>query len=178
VRGDKPVDDVSYNGWSGWLTNNGLDRRTVAEIQRKVIKRGGRSTASLLFHAKSDKEAIVAWRVELNRILHVVNVRSIALTWSSLTVPFQTELVVNIHVVVSDIHYDVSKIRGENSGQVRSVRAKHTQSIDNRRVPTIVQAQTRSAVSTTKGSSTLRLHLVHLDFQLPRHRGHISDVTS
>jgi len=109
----------------------------VAEVQRKVIKRSGRNAASRLFHAKSDKETIAAWRVELNRILHVFNVRSIALTWSSLTVHFQTELVVNIHVVVSDIRHDVSKIREENGGQVRSVSASQVRSAINGRMLTV-----------------------------------------
>ena len=84
---------------------------------------------SRLFHAKSDREIIASWKAELNRILLVFNVRSIVLAWSSLTVSFQTELVVNIHVAVSDIRHDVSKIREESSGQVRSVSASHTRSI-------------------------------------------------
>ena len=86
-----------------------------------MIKQSGRNAVSRLFHAKSDKETIAGWKAELNRILLVFNVRSIALAWPSLIVSFQTELVVNIHVAVSDIRHDVSKIREENSGQVRSV---------------------------------------------------------
>ena len=48
----------------------------MAEIQRNIVKRGGRSAASRLFRAKDDKEAIATWRLDLNRILHVFNVRS------------------------------------------------------------------------------------------------------
>jgi len=76
----------------------------VAEIQRKVIKRGNRSTISRLFHSKDDKEAIAAWGLDLNRILHVFNVSSFSFVRQLLTVCFQTELAINIHVVVSDIH--------------------------------------------------------------------------
>ena len=80
--------------------------------------------------AKSDKEAIAGWKGELNRILHVFNVCSIALAWSTLTFSFQTELAMNTHVAVSDIRHDVSKIRDEIGGQVRSVSAGTVQSVD------------------------------------------------
>lgn len=52
-----------------------LTTRTVAEIQRKIIKKGKRNAISQLFHAKDDQGAIAAWRSELNRTLHVFNVR-------------------------------------------------------------------------------------------------------
>ena len=44
-------------------TNHAIDPRTVAEIQRKIIERGGRDAASRLLHAKNDGEAIAAWNV-------------------------------------------------------------------------------------------------------------------
>ena len=53
-----------------------LNRRAVAEIQRSIIERGKRNVISRHFHAKNDKEAIATWRSDLNRILHVFNVRS------------------------------------------------------------------------------------------------------
>ena len=111
----------------------------MAEIQRKVIKQSGRNVVSRLFHAKNDKELIVTWKAELNRILLVFNVRSIALAWLSLIVLIQTELAVNTHVVVvnthvavSDIRHDVSKIRKEIGGHIRSVSTGHAQSINRR----------------------------------------------
>ena len=52
-----------------------LDRRTVAEIQRKVIKHSGRNAVSRLVHAANDKEKITGWKLVLDRILHVFNVR-------------------------------------------------------------------------------------------------------
>ena len=114
MRGDRTVDDVSYTrDVTGWiLTGDALDRRTVGEIQTKVIKRSGRNVVSRFFHAKSDKETISGWKIELNRILRVFNVRSVAVfTWLSLTVPFQTELAMNTHTIVSDIHRNVLKIQ-------------------------------------------------------------------
>ena len=109
-------------------THHTLNRSTVAEIQEKIIEKGGRNLLSRLVHAKDDKETIGGWKLDLNRILHVFNVRSVGFTWLSLTVPFQTELAINTHVTVSDIHHDVSgirrdvsEIREEIGGQTRSV---------------------------------------------------------
>jgi hypothetical protein len=73
VRGDCAVDDVGYpRGVTGWiLTGDVLDRRTVGEIQTKVIEQSGRNVVSRFFHAKDDKETIAGWKTELNRILRV-----------------------------------------------------------------------------------------------------------
>ena len=62
--------------------------RAVVEIQKNVTKQSKRNPVSRLLHAKGDKEAIAAWRQELNRILHVFNVRSIASSLLSLTFQF------------------------------------------------------------------------------------------
>ena len=80
----------------------------MAEIQRKIVKRGKRNAVSRLFHAKTDQGAIAAWRLDLNRILHIFNVRPAAFVWSSLTGRSQTELAINTNVVVSDIRHDVT----------------------------------------------------------------------
>ena len=40
------------------------------------MEQTGRNAASRIFHAKSDKGTIAAWRSDLDRILHVFNVRS------------------------------------------------------------------------------------------------------
>ena len=52
--------------------------RTVAEIQRKVIKYSQRNSVSRLFRARDDRDTIATWRSELDRILHIFNVCSIA----------------------------------------------------------------------------------------------------
>ena len=49
----------------------------MAEIQGKVLNQSRRNIASRLFHAKNDKDAIAAWKLDLNRILHVFNVRAV-----------------------------------------------------------------------------------------------------
>ena len=67
------------------VTHHALNHRTVAEIQRKVVNQGGRDAASRLFHANNDKEMIATWRSDLNKILHVFNVRSIVSVWPLLT---------------------------------------------------------------------------------------------
>jgi hypothetical protein len=56
-----------------------LNRRTLAEIQSKVIEKGKRNVVSRLFHVKSDKETIAAWKSDLNKILLVFNVRSVVI---------------------------------------------------------------------------------------------------
>ena len=40
----------------------------------KIVEKGGRNQLSRIVHAKNDKDALVAWRLDLNRILHVFNV--------------------------------------------------------------------------------------------------------
>ena len=63
-----------------------------------------------MFHAKNDKETIATWRSDLNRILHVFNVRSrsIVSVWRLLTLDSKTELAINTHVTVSETHAIVS----------------------------------------------------------------------
>ena len=53
-------------------------RRTVADIQRKLFKWSKRNVISRRFHAKDDKETIDTWRLDLDKILQVVNVSSAA----------------------------------------------------------------------------------------------------
>ena len=80
----------------------------MAEIQRGIVKGGKRSAISRVFHAKDDQGTIAAWRLDLNRILHIFNVRSITSVWPWLTARFQTELAINTNVVVSDVHRGVA----------------------------------------------------------------------
>lgn len=67
----------------------------MAEIQRHLIKRGKRNPISQRLHKKKDIEATAGWRLNLNRILHILVVRSVTLTRSLLTSCFQTELEAN-----------------------------------------------------------------------------------
>ena len=57
-----------------------LNRRTVEEIQGNIVDKGDRNLLSRLVHAKNDKDTITGWKLDLNRILHVFNVRSVDLT--------------------------------------------------------------------------------------------------
>ena len=79
----------------------------MGEIQRKAAKQSKRNAVSRLVHAKNDKEAIAGWKSDLNRILHVFNVRSATFVRQLLTLSSQTELAINTNVVVSDIRHDV-----------------------------------------------------------------------
>ena len=82
----------------------------MGDIQRKVIKQGKRNAVSRLFHAKNDKEVIATWRLDLNRILHIFNVRWVVSAWTLLIVHLQTELAINTHVAVTDIHDGVTNM--------------------------------------------------------------------
>jgi len=82
----------------------------IAEIQRKTTKQGERNAVSRFFHATSDKETIAGWRLDLDRILNVFNVRSVVFVWPLLTINFQTELVLNTHVAVTNTHILVSDV--------------------------------------------------------------------
>ena len=59
------------------------------------------------------------------------------ITWISLIVPFQTKLAMNTNIAVSDIRHEVSKIREEIGGQVRSVSVSHIQPVDGVRMLTV-----------------------------------------
>jgi len=50
----------------------------VADIQKKIAKWVKRNPVSRRFHAKKTKETIAAWRLDLEKILQVFNVRSVA----------------------------------------------------------------------------------------------------
>ena len=50
----------------------------MADIQKNVAKWVKRNPVSRHFNAKKDKEAIVVWRMDLEKILQVFNVRSVA----------------------------------------------------------------------------------------------------
>ena len=39
--------------------------------------RGERNAVSRLFHSQNDKDAIAGWKQDLNKILHIFNVRSV-----------------------------------------------------------------------------------------------------
>ena len=90
--GEKKLEDVSksvcdaINQLMTWVepamhtprssTYHDANRRTVAEIREKVMRRSGRHRISRFLHSRDDKDAIAAWKSDLNRILRVFNVCS------------------------------------------------------------------------------------------------------
>ena len=60
--------------------------RAATDIQKNAIKKSGRRHISRLFYTKDDKDKIAAWKVELDRILQVFNVRSVAFNSSPLLI--------------------------------------------------------------------------------------------
>jgi len=100
----------------------------VAEIEGNVVKLGKRNAVSRLFHSKDDKERIAGWRLDLNRVLHVFNVRSITSSPTFLIIRFQTELAINTHGavvntqnIVSDIHRTIVERQDGTDGGNPSV---------------------------------------------------------
>ena len=81
----------------------------MAQIQRSVIERNKQNLISRIFYTKREEATITAWRSDLDRILHVFEVRP---TVHSLVTPLtdhlQTELALQ---AVSDIREDVADIR-------------------------------------------------------------------
>ena len=56
-------------------THHTLDRRTVEEMEKKITKQSRRHKFFRIILSKCDKDDIVAWKSDLNRILNVFNVR-------------------------------------------------------------------------------------------------------
>ena len=89
------------------FTYHTLNRRAVAEIQRKVVKKWKQDTFSKTIHAKKGKKEIAAWRADLERALHTFNVRSVSPTWQLLITSLQAEITANIDGMVLSIHHNV-----------------------------------------------------------------------
>ena len=88
------------------------------------MEKGRRNLLSRIFHAKTDKETITAWKSDLNGILHVFNVRSVRSLSLSLTTPLlQTELAINTHTMVLDLHRNALGGQEGADGQISLVSA-------------------------------------------------------
>ena len=62
--------------------------RAATDIQKDAVKKSERGHFSRLLHTKDDKNKVVAWKAELDRILHVFNVRPAAFASSSSSISF------------------------------------------------------------------------------------------
>ena len=81
----------------------------MAQIQRSADEPNKRNPISRFFNAKRDKDTIAGWRSDLDRILHVFEVRSIThFPPTPLTVHLQTELALHTHGAVSDVRQGVA----------------------------------------------------------------------
>ena len=85
----------------------------MAQIQRSVAEPDKRNIFSRILNPNKDKETIVAWRSDLDRIVHVFEVCSTIHSLPILlTVHLQRELALHTHIAVTDIREDVGDIRG------------------------------------------------------------------
>ena len=103
------------------LTYKCPNRRTVNRINRGVISRSKRPAGSRFLYAKDDQNVIATWKEDLIRVIHVFNVRSADSGRYLLTVPFQTELAISTHIMVTDIHRNVVAGQEESRGRRPSV---------------------------------------------------------
>ena len=80
----------------------------MAQIQRSVVEPDKRNLLSRILNPKKDKDAIAAWRSELDRIVHVFEVCSTVRSLPTLlTVHLQIELALHTHIAVSNVREDV-----------------------------------------------------------------------
>jgi len=80
---------------------------------------------------KNDNDAIAMWRLDLNKILRILNVRlTVASVWSLLTFRFQAELEVNARVTDPDISHGVADTYKNILDVRRDVSNTHTVASD------------------------------------------------
>jgi len=93
-----------------------LSSRAADEIQRNIVKGDKRNAISRRYHAKDDKDAVATWKLGLDRILRVFNVRSVTPARRSLTFGFQIELGANTYATLSGTHQDATNEHTTGSG--------------------------------------------------------------
>ena len=105
--------ETSGNAHCSRLAYNAFNCRTVAQIQRSAVEPDNRNLLSRMHNPKKDKDAIAAWRSDLDRTVRVFEVCStVRFLPAQLTVHLQIELALHTHVAVSNIHEDIGHIRG------------------------------------------------------------------
>ena len=91
-----------------------LSSRTLDEIQENIVKRSRGNAIFRRYRAKDDKEAIAAWRLDLDGILRVFNVCYITPVRRLLTFRFQTEFGIHARATVPNIRHDVANTSTRN----------------------------------------------------------------
>lgn len=92
---------------------------TTDEIQTRTIEREKRNAISRRYYAKDNKEAIAAWKLDLDGILRVFNVCYITPVRRLLTFRFQTEFGIHARATVPDIRHDVANTSTRNKPKGR-----------------------------------------------------------
>lgn len=93
------------------------NQRTVTSIQTGIVRLGKRNAAARFMYARDDQSKLATWKYDLVRVLHVLNVRSVESPRYPLILSSQTELAINTHSLVLDIHRNV--MTGQEITQVR-----------------------------------------------------------
>ena len=68
---------ITVHTFSILLTVLPLDPRAVGEIERNVIKEGKRNAISRRLHAKNNKKKMATWKLDLDKVIQIFNVRSV-----------------------------------------------------------------------------------------------------
>ena len=114
--------EANRNAHHSRLAHHARDCRTVSQIQKSAVEPDKRNPLSRVFNAKNDKDRVTAWRSDLDRILHIFEVRSTAHSLQTLlTVHLQTELALHTHVAISDVHEEIANTRELVSDMHRAV---------------------------------------------------------
>ena len=118
-----------------------------------LVELDKRNPVSRVFHAKSDGDTITGWRMDLNRYLHIFNVRlTVHSLQAPLTVHLQTELALQTHVAVSDVRQEVARNHGLVSFIRQGVSSIHELVSDMHRTLVKVQEETDT------GNHTVGIH--------------------
>jgi hypothetical protein len=85
----------------------------MEDIRMHIIKWGKRNAFSRTFHAKGNRKAIAAWKINLGQIRRTLNMRLFTcLCAKSLTFGSQTGLTANTVTGVNKLHHDVPNAHG------------------------------------------------------------------
>ena len=183
---------IVVHGVSSAPAHRALNRRTVARIQEKIIEKHGRNLVSRLANAKNDKETIAAWRLDLNRILHIFNVRPAIAGWPLLTAHSQTELAINTRLAVSDVHHGVVNTHTMVSAIHRNMLKSQEGTDDQLQLVSDIRTLSHHRISNVRHHldasqvrdldydrpNILYSHLVHLENHHRHHRETSLDETS
>jgi len=92
------------------------DRRTVADIQRKLVKWNKLNVVFRYFLARKEKKTVAGWRLGLENILQIFDVRSVARVITVVNFPLHKAIPMNTDTAAAAVHNDVTNTKTITSG--------------------------------------------------------------